>query len=122
MRLGVFCGSGLGNAPVFREQVGELGRLLANEGIGLVYGGAHVGLMGVSAETLTLVTVVDAPAHGYSAGTTVRMTCYRADYIGDVRPDSEIEDVSWLSSTDRPRCAPAAQRVLDAIHARGWIR
>jgi hypothetical protein len=73
-------------------------------------------------ETLTLVTVVNAPAHGYSAGTTVRMICYCADHIGDLRPDSEIEEVAWLSSTDRGRCAPAAQRVLDAIHARGWIR
>jgi uncharacterized protein (TIGR00730 family) len=72
-------------------------------------------------ETLTLVTVVNAPAHGYSAGTTVRMTCYCADHIGDLRPDSEIEEVAWLSWADRVLCAPAAQRVLDAVHVRGWI-
>src|SRR5947208_3753235 len=52
MRLGVFCGSGLGNAAAFREQVGALGHLLADEGIGLVYGGARVGLMGVLADSV----------------------------------------------------------------------
>ena len=52
MRLGAFCGSGLGNAAAFREQVGALGHLLADEGIGLVYGGARVGLMGVLADAV----------------------------------------------------------------------
>src|SRR6266702_2609500 len=50
MRLCVFCGSGLGDAAAFLEPVGALGHLLAEEGIGLVYGGARVGLMGVLAD------------------------------------------------------------------------
>jgi ADP-ribose pyrophosphatase YjhB (NUDIX family) len=73
-------------------------------------------------ETLSLVTVVNAPAHGYPTGTTVRMICYSADHLGDLTPDSEIDEVAWLSAADRGRCAPAAQRVLEAIHRRGWIR
>jgi 8-oxo-dGTP diphosphatase len=68
------------------------------------------------------VTVVGAPAHGYSRGTTVRMICYHADHVGDLTPDSEIDEVAWLTSTDRGRCAPAARRVLDVVSARGWIR
>ena len=73
-------------------------------------------------ETLRLVTVVNAPALGYAAGTSVRMICYCADHIGELRPDSEIEEVAWLGSTDRAHCAPAAQRVLDVTSALGWIR
>jgi uncharacterized protein (TIGR00730 family) len=73
-------------------------------------------------ETLSLVTVVNAAAHGYPTGTTVRMICYSADHLGDLTPDSEIDEVAWLSAADRGRCAPAAQRVLEAIHRRGWIR
>ena len=45
----VYCGSGAGSDPSFAEAAGELGRELARGGIGLVYGGGDVGLMGIVA-------------------------------------------------------------------------
>ena len=42
----VYCGSGAGVNPAYAEGARELGRLLAEEGIGLVYGGGSLGLMG----------------------------------------------------------------------------
>jgi uncharacterized protein (TIGR00730 family) len=50
--LCVFCGSGAGNDPAYREAAGRLGRQLAAEGIRLVYGGGQLGLMGVLAEAV----------------------------------------------------------------------
>ena len=47
--LAVYCGSMKGNRPIYAEKAIELGTLLANEGIELVYGGGNVGLMGVVA-------------------------------------------------------------------------
>jgi uncharacterized protein (TIGR00730 family) len=44
--LCVFCGSSSGNDLAFTEAAGEMGRLLAERGIGLVFGGGNVGLMG----------------------------------------------------------------------------
>ncbi|HEY8383876.1 MAG TPA: TIGR00730 family Rossman fold protein [Microvirga sp.] len=49
-RLCVFCGSSEGDDPVYRDAAQALGRMLAAEGIGLVYGGASVGLMGAVAD------------------------------------------------------------------------
>ncbi|MBD9483935.1 TIGR00730 family Rossman fold protein [Pseudomonas sp. PDM14] len=49
MRLCVFCGSSSGRQAVYGEAASQLGRALANAGIGLVYGGASVGLMGAVA-------------------------------------------------------------------------
>ncbi len=46
MRYCVFCGSRSGIRPAYTAAAEELGRLLAQNGIGLVYGGASVGLMG----------------------------------------------------------------------------
>ncbi len=46
----VFCGSSRGADPEFAEAARELGAALAQHGIGLVYGGASVGLMGVVAD------------------------------------------------------------------------
>lgn len=45
----VFCGSSAGTDPVFEEQAYRLGKTLAQRNIGLVYGGAKVGLMGAVA-------------------------------------------------------------------------
>lgn len=50
MRICVFCGSSFGHSPRYRELAASFGTLLAREGIGLVYGGASVGLMGVLAD------------------------------------------------------------------------
>ncbi len=50
MRVCVFCGSNAGRRPEYRDAAVTLGRLLAREGIGVVYGGASVGLMGALAD------------------------------------------------------------------------
>lgn len=50
MRICVFCGSSPGRSPVYAEAAATLGELLADRGIGLVYGGATVGTMGVIAD------------------------------------------------------------------------
>lgn len=50
MRICVFLGSSSGRSPVYREAAEEFGTLLARRGIGLVYGGGTVGLMGVIAD------------------------------------------------------------------------
>lgn len=51
MRVCVFCGASPGNRPVYREIAQELGRSLARNKIGLVYGGGDVGLMGMVANS-----------------------------------------------------------------------
>jgi uncharacterized protein (TIGR00730 family) len=49
-RVLVFCGSSPGARPEYAESADALGRLLAGRGLGLVYGGASVGLMGAVAD------------------------------------------------------------------------
>ena len=46
----VFCGSSPGASPVYAEAATHLGRTIAGRGLTLVYGGGHVGLMGVVAD------------------------------------------------------------------------
>ncbi len=46
----VFCGSHPGNDPAYAEAAQNLGRTLAERNTTLVYGGGHVGLMGVVAD------------------------------------------------------------------------
>jgi uncharacterized protein (TIGR00730 family) len=51
-RVCVFCGANPGARPAYAEATADLARLLMADGIGVVYGGGHVGLMGVLADTL----------------------------------------------------------------------
>jgi uncharacterized protein (TIGR00730 family) len=50
MRIAVFCGASQGNDPDIVAQAAAMARLLAQQGLGIVYGGGHVGLMGVVAD------------------------------------------------------------------------
>jgi len=49
-RVCVFCGSSPGADPLYMQVAREVGVLLAERGLGLVYGGAQVGLMGAVAD------------------------------------------------------------------------
>lgn len=51
-RLCVFCGSSRGHDARFKVAAHHLGQTFANNGIGLVYGGASVGLMGILADAV----------------------------------------------------------------------
>jgi uncharacterized protein (TIGR00730 family) len=52
-KICVYCGANPGNAPIFGEVAASVGKMLASEGIGLVYGGGSVGLM----NTVALATL-----------------------------------------------------------------
>ncbi len=50
MRVAVFLGSSTGNRSEYVTATAEFGRALAEAGVGIVYGGGGVGLMGVLAD------------------------------------------------------------------------
>ncbi|OWP61995.1 Rossman fold protein, TIGR00730 family [Hymenobacter amundsenii] len=50
--VAVYCGSSAGTNPEFSQQATEMGRILAERNLTLVYGGGRVGLMGVVADSV----------------------------------------------------------------------
>ena len=50
-RVAVYCGSAKGSHPAFLAEAKALGTALAAAGLGLVYGGANIGLMGAVADS-----------------------------------------------------------------------
>jgi uncharacterized protein (TIGR00730 family) len=50
-RLAVYCGSATPSDPVYIETARAVGRALAERGIGVVYGGGRLGLMGAVADS-----------------------------------------------------------------------
>ena len=51
-RICVFCGASPGARPAYRDATAHVARMLAAEGIGVVYGGGGVGLMGALADAV----------------------------------------------------------------------
>lgn len=49
-RVCVFCGANPGNNPAYAAAARAMGEAIAQRGLGLVYGGGHVGLMGIVAD------------------------------------------------------------------------
>ncbi|MCH7339548.1 LOG family protein [Acinetobacter higginsii] len=50
--IALYCGSRTGNKPIYRDKAIELAQHIANQGFGIVYGGASIGLMGQVADTV----------------------------------------------------------------------
>ncbi len=50
LRVCVFCGSSPGDEPAYLQSASETGRILTERGVGVVYGGGRVGLMGALAD------------------------------------------------------------------------
>jgi len=51
-RIVVFCGSSLGFNPIYKEAAVALGNYFVHNNIGLVYGGAKIGMMGIISDTI----------------------------------------------------------------------
>ncbi|OQO90623.1 DNA mismatch repair protein MutT [Saccharomonospora piscinae] len=64
---------------------------------------------------------VEAPAHGRADG-VVRMSCYTADYEGELTASSEVAELRWLTHADRHLVSTAGGLVLDELRERGLLR
>jgi len=72
-------------------------------------------------ESIAFVRHFSAQAHGKSAGTTLRMDCFSANYVGEISPSNEIEEVAWLTHADHDKGSEAFRLVLDWLRAQGLI-
>lgn len=48
--IALFCGSSAGDNPIYAQQAAEFGKMLAQKGLTLYYGGGNIGLMGAAAD------------------------------------------------------------------------
>ncbi len=51
-------------------------------------------------ESIEYVGTFKAQSDGAKEGIIVKMTCYQANYIGDLKEDNEIEEIRWLNFND----------------------
>lgn len=64
-----------------------------------------------------------AQAHGKPEGVLVQMTCYTADFTGNMTPSAEVEELYWLTYKDRntEKTSPVDKLILDYLKEQNLI-
>ena len=76
----------------------------------------------IKRDSIKAYGVFQAQAFGKSEGTMVRMTCFQADYTGDLKASAEIEELKWISSDfDHKQLTVTGIMILEDLKAKGLI-
>ena len=68
-----------------------------------------------------LYGIFEAQAHGKAEGVIVKMTCYTADFVGDLKADSEIAEIVWLTLSDIDKVSPVDKLIFADLHEKGLL-
>jgi 8-oxo-dGTP diphosphatase len=72
-------------------------------------------------ESIKEYGVFEAPAHGKPAGTIVRMTCYTADYKGELTPSAEIAQYDYFTHAQKHLISEVDHLIFDDLKAKNLI-
>lgn len=72
-------------------------------------------------ETLAHYGTFEAQAHGKPEGTAVRMTCYRGDFVGELTPSAEIEEMAWFDYSKKELTSPVDHLIFDDLKNKNLI-
>ncbi|QTE74052.1 NUDIX domain-containing protein [Clostridiales bacterium FE2010] len=66
--------------------------------------------------------VFEAQAHGKAEGIIVKMTCYTAEYAGELKADSEIAEIVWLTTADIESVSPVDKLIFMDLKSKGLLK
>lgn len=73
-------------------------------------------------ETIKYYGIFEAQAHNKPAGIIVRMTCFTADFKGEIKPSKEIQDIAYYTYVQRDIIGPVDQIIFDDLKIKGLIK
>lgn len=77
----------------------------------------------IKKETIKYYGIFEAQAHGKAEGILVRMTCYMAEFEGELKPDSEIQEMIWLDYSNlNVKISPVDQLIFKDLYEKGFIK
>jgi 8-oxo-dGTP pyrophosphatase MutT (NUDIX family) len=75
----------------------------------------------IKADTIKYYGKFEAQAHGKEEGVIVQMTCYTAEYIGELKASSEIDEIIWLQYKDMDKISPVDKLIFTDLYNKGLI-
>lgn len=73
-------------------------------------------------DTIKYYGTFKAQAHGKAEGVIVKMTCYTAEFIGDIKPSSEIQEIRWLNYKDIDMISPVDKLIFKDLYEKGILK
>jgi len=71
----------------------------------------------IKSDTLKYYGTFKAQAHGKAEGIIVKMTCYTADFDGDLEANSEIQELKWLDYSHlNVKISPVDQLIFEDLY------
>ena len=75
----------------------------------------------IKEDTIKYYGTFKAQAHGKAEGIIVKMTCYTAEFIGEIKPSSEIQEIRWLNYKDIDIISPVDKLIFKNLHEKGIL-
>ena len=76
----------------------------------------------IKEDTIKYYGTFKAQAHGKAEGIIVKMTCYTAKFIGEMKPSSEIQEIRWLNYKDIDIISPVDKLIFKDLYEKGLLR
>ncbi len=75
----------------------------------------------VKEDTIKYYGTFKAQAHGKAESIIVKMTCYTAEFIGDIKPSSEIQEIRWLNYDNVDIISPVDKLIFKDLYEKGIL-
>lgn len=72
--------------------------------------------------SIKYVETFKALADGKNSDTIVKLTCYFADFEGELSPDEEIEEIAFIQYQDKARCSLGSIKVFDWLESQNLMK
>ncbi|WP_435235024.1 NUDIX hydrolase [Psychromonas sp. PT13] len=72
-------------------------------------------------DSIKFAGVFKAQADGQHNGVVVKLTCYYADFDGQLSPAAEIEEIAFIGYDNKHRCSSGAIQVIDWLNKENVI-
>lgn len=76
----------------------------------------------IKEDTIKYYGTFEAQAHGKAEGILVRMTCYTADFKGELKANSEIQEIRWLNYSDTNIISPVDKLIFKDLYEKGLLK
>ncbi|WP_422090937.1 NUDIX hydrolase [Tenacibaculum ovolyticum] len=76
----------------------------------------------IKQNTIKYVGTFKAQSDGAKDGVLVKMTCYKAEYDGVLKPKSEIEEVKWLNYKDLKIISEVDKKIFKFFKENGELK
>jgi 8-oxo-dGTP pyrophosphatase MutT (NUDIX family) len=78
--------------------------------------------VGLIPSSITYAETFKAQADGKNSDTIVKLTCYFAEFHGDLCPDAEIEEIDFIGYQHRDLCSFGSIKIMDWLKDKNLIR